>query len=376
MTDTDLRAAIEARVRVSAWLDVNWKYVSDDLYRDLRTILAAHPAPDEASDYEKAYNDLRAALEALADECEKAIQYSKDAGWGAEFDRGYNAAVRFIKNRLTRLLASLAPEAATEHDCDTCADCIHDGHRCCGCYDGVCCRDSVFAPAVPAGGEDGHHPNCFQSRGNIPDDLPADLCDCRVLRMLDASAPADGARDAGRLSEEEAARIEAAEDDDTVAAVESILSARLTAVEVERDQARADWTAENYAYQAADARADKAEAEVASLRDQLAAVEVVVPNDCWVLGVPATGPTCTDMIGGGFKNGAKWTEEMCCIPCRSRLALTDPGETLRARDERVWAEGYRAGWDDRHDDEHNPLPAGAQHDTPNPYAKAGESDGE
>lgn len=29
-----------------------------------------------------------------------------------------------------------------------------------------------------------HHPNCYQIVG-VPDDLPDDLCDCRVLRMLD-----------------------------------------------------------------------------------------------------------------------------------------------------------------------------------------------
>jgi hypothetical protein len=27
------------------------------------------------------------------------------------------------------------------HDCAKCQDCLHDGHKCCGCYDGVCCRD-------------------------------------------------------------------------------------------------------------------------------------------------------------------------------------------------------------------------------------------
>lgn len=32
-----------------------------------------------------------------------------------------------------------------------------------------------------------HHPDCYQNIG-IPDDLPANLCDCRVLRMLDAAA--------------------------------------------------------------------------------------------------------------------------------------------------------------------------------------------
>lgn len=30
-----------------------------------------------------------------------------------------------------------------------------------------------------------HHPNCYQNTG-VPDDMPATLCDCRVLRMIDA----------------------------------------------------------------------------------------------------------------------------------------------------------------------------------------------
>jgi hypothetical protein len=32
-----------------------------------------------------------------------------------------------------------------------------------------------------------HHPNCYQRTG-VPDDLPPDLCDCRVLRMIDREA--------------------------------------------------------------------------------------------------------------------------------------------------------------------------------------------
>lgn len=31
-----------------------------------------------------------------------------------------------------------------------------------------------------------HHPRCYQNTG-VPDDLPADLCDCRVLRMIDGA---------------------------------------------------------------------------------------------------------------------------------------------------------------------------------------------
>jgi hypothetical protein len=29
---------------------------------------------------------------------------------------------------------------ALEHDCSTCPDCLHAGAKCCGCYDGWCCR--------------------------------------------------------------------------------------------------------------------------------------------------------------------------------------------------------------------------------------------
>lgn len=118
-------------------------------------------------------------------------------------------------------------------------------------------------------------------------------------------------------------------------------------------------------------RADEAEAEVTSLRDQVAAVEALIPAECWVLRSPATGPTCTDMIGGGFNSGAKWTEEMCCLPCRIRRCITDPGETLRARDERVWAEGYERAALDRYEALFDP---GGK--SRNPYTKAGESDGE
>lgn len=40
---------------------------------------------------------------------------------------------------------------------------------------------------VPAAENDvGHHPNCYQNTG-VPDDMPAGICDCRVLRMIDAA---------------------------------------------------------------------------------------------------------------------------------------------------------------------------------------------
>lgn len=32
------------------------------------------------------------------------------------------------------------------HDCETCTDCLHDGARCCGCYDGMCCQEATPQP--------------------------------------------------------------------------------------------------------------------------------------------------------------------------------------------------------------------------------------
>lgn len=32
-----------------------------------------------------------------------------------------------------------------------------------------------------------HHPNCYQNT-SVPDDLPDDLCDCRVLWAIEAAA--------------------------------------------------------------------------------------------------------------------------------------------------------------------------------------------
>lgn len=38
------------------------------------------------------------------------------------------------------MTAAQGAELSGGHSCTTCADCIHDGNRCCGCYDGACCR--------------------------------------------------------------------------------------------------------------------------------------------------------------------------------------------------------------------------------------------
>jgi hypothetical protein len=47
------------------------------------------------------------------------------------------------------LASAIAAKAAldvaayiTPHNCAECSDCIHDGNKCCGCYDGACCVTS------------------------------------------------------------------------------------------------------------------------------------------------------------------------------------------------------------------------------------------
>ena len=40
----------------------------------------------------------------------------------------------------------LQPYRSRRHSCESCEDCLHNGAKCCGCYDGVCCRESGRTP--------------------------------------------------------------------------------------------------------------------------------------------------------------------------------------------------------------------------------------
>ena len=50
--------------------------------------------------------------------------------------------------------------------------------------------------------------------------------------------------------------------------------------------------------------------------DLHAALTAILPR-CYV----GAAVPCSDFIGGTFDNGAVWTEEMCCLPCRGRRLL-------------------------------------------------------
>lgn len=47
------------------------------------------------------------------------------------------------------------------------------------------CPEAPAQAHLPGPGASEHDPRCYQRTG-VPDDMPANLCDCRVLRMVDA----------------------------------------------------------------------------------------------------------------------------------------------------------------------------------------------
>lgn len=70
----------------------------------------------------------------------------------------------------------------------------------------------------------GHHPKCYQSTG-VPDDLPEGLCDCRILRMLDAQSDWLAAHDAQVRADERRKVAALLADEGTVEKVAEELSA-------------------------------------------------------------------------------------------------------------------------------------------------------
>ncbi len=49
-------------------------------------------------------------------------------------------------------------------------------------------------------------------------------------------------------------------------------------------------------------------------------IEALLPDDCWVT---RSEIRCTNLVGGEFSNGAKYTEDLCCLPCKIRRVLSD-----------------------------------------------------
>lgn len=64
-------------------------------------------------------------------------------------------------------------------------------------------------------------------------------------------------------------------------------------------------------------------AEPRFLGDQLRdGILAVLPDLCFI--TRSNSPLrCTTWIGATFENGAEWTAEMCCLPCRVRAVIDD-----------------------------------------------------
>jgi hypothetical protein len=69
----------------------------------------------------------------------------------------------------------------------------------------------------------------------------------------------------------------------------------------------------------------------AEKEDVLDPVLRVLPEECWVTRTALA--RCTDLIGGVFSTGATWTEDMCCVPCRVRLAVCTIQEAATAEED-------------------------------------------
>lgn len=63
--------------------------------------------------------------------------------WRAHFGNEWVPfSVRYgIAHEVQRRFAQRSTDPT--HDCESCEACLHDGHKCCGCYDGACCKPGV-----------------------------------------------------------------------------------------------------------------------------------------------------------------------------------------------------------------------------------------
>lgn len=224
MSDTDLRAAIE-RLPEKWECSPPGQAPTQYLHREvcvacshadqLRRALAAHPAPDEASEHccehDGDAHDGSGCLDCSCPLGPPHVGYNPTpAPESAEADR--------LRDRLRKDAEAQAKRPAHERR-----------------YMPAIAADT--APAVPADGECSECGSQMQWKFNGGNLL-------WICYPCADNAPADGARDAGRLTEGDREALHEANSYGggwkLDAAVESILAARLAAVTAERDQLRAD----------------------------------------------------------------------------------------------------------------------------------------
>ena len=82
---------------------------------------------------------IESEISNLADDALSALveAHRVSLGWGAR-TTSTDAARKFFA-------FTVEADKPKPHGCESCADCVHDGGKCCGCYDDVCCQ--------PKGGE-------------------------------------------------------------------------------------------------------------------------------------------------------------------------------------------------------------------------------
>lgn len=68
------------------------------------------------------------------------------------------------------------------------------------------------------------------------------------------------------------------------------------------------------------ALAASAHADYIDALGRLDQIEALLPAECWVTRSEAV--FCADMIGGTLSNGAVFTEDACCLPCRVRRVIS------------------------------------------------------
>jgi len=93
-------------------------------------------------------------------------------------DGGHELAMSVHNLGLNYVCVPAVPEHPA-HDCSTCTACLHDGHKCCGCYDGACCQPAeALIGCAGCGRLDGLNVNgwceaCAPFRPDLPpDDVP------------------------------------------------------------------------------------------------------------------------------------------------------------------------------------------------------------
>ena len=158
---------------------------------DVRTAYDRLAAAGVVSDA-AAEDDALTIVQRLWAEHVEHVQYNED---DSEYAQGWGDALNAVEDRLTRVAAAGVVS-------DAAAEAWDEGWRAAQQIvelEGVKCWAHTVFPegyegnpyraavsGVAAGSKAEHHPNCYQVTGAIPEDLPGDVCDCRVLRMIDA----------------------------------------------------------------------------------------------------------------------------------------------------------------------------------------------